>query len=121
MLVDDDPTMRVLLQTLFEIEGFTVDARSSISVEEILGLKFETPPGLLLMDVHLGSTNSISLVAHVRKSGCSAKDIRIILTSGMDLRIESAEAGADGFLLKPYIPDDLFRLIRALDTNPPIK
>jgi hypothetical protein len=31
------------------------------------------------------------------------------MTSGMDLKQESLAAGTDGFLLKPYMPDELFR------------
>lgn len=117
VLVDDDPTARKLLKTLFELDGFHAEARSSISAEQILSLRFDTRPGLLVMDVYLGSINGLELVKQVRQAGCASKDLRIILTSGMDLRIEAAEAGADGFLTKPYAPDDLFQLIRKFQAD----
>ena len=43
-------------------------------------------------------------------------DMRVLMTSGMDLKDQCVEAGADGFLLKPYMPDDLIQLIRAQES-----
>ena len=114
VLVDDDPGTRSLLKTLLELDGFEAVTYSAISDEEIFALGAGEQPGLILMDVHLGSTNSLDLVKRIRQAGCTSTHLRIILTSGMDLRIESAEAGADGFLVKPYMPEDLFSLIREL-------
>jgi len=34
------------------------------------------------------------------------------MSSGEDVRDACAKAGADGFLLKPYMPDDLISWIR---------
>jgi CheY-like chemotaxis protein len=34
------------------------------------------------------------------------------MTSGMDVSERALEAGADGFMLKPYSPPDLIALIR---------
>jgi DNA-binding response OmpR family regulator len=34
------------------------------------------------------------------------------MSSGMDYGEKSLELGADGFILKPYIPDDLVALIK---------
>jgi len=34
------------------------------------------------------------------------------MVSGMDVSIECKKKGADAFLLKPYMPDDLVRLLK---------
>jgi len=114
VLVDDDPGTRSLLKTLLELDGFEAVTYSAINDEQIFALGAGEQPALILMDVHLGSTNSLDLVKRIRQAGCTSAQVRIILTSGMDLRIESAEVGADGFLTKPYMPEDLFSLIREL-------
>jgi DNA-binding response OmpR family regulator len=40
------------------------------------------------------------------------KDIGVVMSSGMNYRQESTEAGADGFVMKPYMPDELLKLIK---------
>jgi CheY-like chemotaxis protein len=39
-------------------------------------------------------------------------DLRIIMTSGMDLAEQCEQAGADAFLLKPYTPEQLMGAIK---------
>jgi len=56
------------------------------------------------------------LVGQIR-SGNNAKHTNIILSSGINYRQESKAAGADGFILKPYMPDDLLNLIKETITN----
>ena len=40
--------------------------------------------------------------------------LRIIMASGIDKTEECLAAGADVFLLKPYLPEDLFSKLRTL-------
>jgi two-component system, OmpR family, alkaline phosphatase synthesis response regulator PhoP len=108
MLVEDDPTMVSLLTTLLKIDGFEVialDADQDIP----LALQRECPDALL-MDVYLSSQNGLEILRAIRKSNDACK-ARIIMISGMDLRGECLKAGADGFLLKPFSPDDLVELL----------
>jgi DNA-binding response OmpR family regulator len=42
------------------------------------------------------------------------KDIKILMSSGMDFTYQSMEEGADGFLLKPYMPDELIARIQEI-------
>jgi CheY-like chemotaxis protein len=42
------------------------------------------------------------------------RQTKFIISSGMDLKSEAEESGADAFLLKPYMPDDLISMIRQL-------
>jgi DNA-binding NarL/FixJ family response regulator len=34
------------------------------------------------------------------------------MSSGLNLQTECIQAGADGFILKPFMPDELIKLIR---------
>ncbi|MCC6146506.1 MAG: response regulator [Anaerolineaceae bacterium] len=112
MLIEDDTTMRSLLQTLLEMEGFDITPfTGNINKEEILRELKKNQPDTLIMDVHLQNLNGISLLTEIRESETAGR-VKIIMTSGMDLKIECQEAGADGFLQKPYIPDDLLKFLR---------
>jgi CheY-like chemotaxis protein len=68
-------------------------------------------PDILLMDVHLGQQSGIQIVESIR-SDPGFDDLRIVMTSGLDLREECLRHGADVFLLKPFMPDDLLTLIK---------
>lgn len=112
MLIEDDPTMRSLLQTLLEIEGFKVIPYvGNINQDEILKALKINQPETLIMDVHLQNINGIHLLKEIRSR---EKDghVKVIMTSGMDLKTECLSAGAESFLQKPYIPDDLLNLLR---------
>jgi len=109
LLAEDDLTMVSLLQTLLKMEGFEVfamDADADVIVE-IQRVK----PNFLFMDVHLGQQSGIELVTSIRNEP-GFDDLGIIMTSGLDLKDECLRHGADAFLLKPFMPDDLISLLK---------
>jgi len=111
-LIEDDPVMLTLLQTLLEYEGFqTLQINGMGEVNEILDLLRREKPELILLDVHLNQLNGLDLLHSLRQSE-DFSGIRVLVSSGMELSDASALAEADGFILKPYMPDDLVAKIR---------
>jgi two-component system alkaline phosphatase synthesis response regulator PhoP len=112
MLVEDDKTMLSLLSTLLKMEGYQViQLTTEQTVDDFIATLRRETPDLALVDVHLQHANGIELVSRVRKDpGFSA--VRILMTSGLDASVESKQAGADDFILKPYMPDELIQRIR---------
>lgn len=110
-LVEDDPSMKMLLCTLLEMEGFIVIPwnTSEDPFEKII----ENKPDIVFMDVNLRGHNGFDVLQEVRNSS-DLSGMRVILSSGMDYSLESERARADAFLLKPFMPDDLISLIRTL-------
>jgi DNA-binding response OmpR family regulator len=112
MLIEDDDTMRSLLQTLLEFEGFQVlQLDGGMSLEDILERLRRDQPELILLDVHLRNLSGFDLVKQLRQD-LDIKSIRVLMYSGMELSTECHEAGADGFILKPFMPEDLVATIR---------
>ncbi len=107
--------MRTLLQTLLELEGFEVLISNAMKEEDIIREISEKQPKVILLDVHLRGINGIKLLERIRKEQ-PFQDFRVLMTSGMDLRDECIKAGADGFILKPYMPDELFSYLRKFTT-----
>ena len=68
-------------------------------------------PDALLMDVHLGGQNGMKIVALLRKD-TDNDSVNIVMTSGLNLREECMQSGANHFLLKPFMPDDLLKLLK---------
>ena len=109
-LAEDDQTMVRLLKTLLSIEGFeavSLDLSSGNLISE-LGRDI---PEILLLDVNLPSENGLDVIRAMRADGRFG-NTRVIMASGMSLKNECLASGADDFLLKPYMPDDLIKLLK---------
>lgn len=113
LIVEDDSTMRSLLKTLLELENFSVDTYEKDNAEEILLKISSTTPDVVLMDVNLRFANGLDLASKIRAIP-SLKQPKIILSSGMDYQKECEKVVVDLFLLKPYMPDDLIKWLRAI-------
>jgi DNA-binding response OmpR family regulator len=112
ILVEDDSTMQSVLRTLLEIEGYQVYiAPDRKGREELLSFIKAELPDVILLDVHLRETNGIDLLKNLRQDE-KYSNLRVIMTSGMDFKDQCIEAGANDFLLKPYMPDELLMKLR---------
>jgi DNA-binding response OmpR family regulator len=116
MLVEDDPTMFDLLKTLLSLEGFEV-AVSSGGPDVLTEVRAQVPD-LMLIDVHLRMAdgqeiNGFDLLKQIRQDP-NLTHTRILMSSGIDFRYKSADEGADGFVHKPYMPDELINKLKAL-------
>lgn len=112
MILEDNAMMRSLLQTLLELEKFQVICPAFPivdAVNEIRGLK----PSIILLDINLPNINGISLMQKIRLTD-DIKDTKVIMSSGSDRKQECLTAGANSFLMKPYMPDDLINLVKKL-------
>jgi CheY-like chemotaxis protein len=109
MLAEDDLTMVTLLKTLLGMEGYLVVA---LSVDEdVVEAVHNDRQDLLLMDVHLPHANGLDVLEQLRGDDVT-KDLRVVMTSGLNLEQECKNYGADDFLLKPYMPDDLLQVLK---------
>jgi CheY-like chemotaxis protein len=110
LLAEDDYTMVSLLTTLLGLEGYQV-VTALDKVGNIIENIRKEMPDMILMDVYLGDLNGLAIIKELRQQD-DLKDIRVIMASGMNMREACLDAGANEFLLKPYMPDDLLRLLR---------
>ncbi len=111
MLIEDDQTMLTLLGTLLDMEGFQVIKVNKF--ESVVDDIRREDPDVILMDVHLEDKDGIEILSVLRKDS-QLKKKKVIMSSGMDKRYESAKAGADDFLMKPYMPDELIGKVKQL-------
>ena len=111
LLADDDNTMVTLLKTLLSMEGYQVSTLMD-KVGDILENIRNAKPDVLLIDIFLGDQNGLDIVRQIRQMP-DLNHIRIIMVSGVDKARECLAAGADVFLLKPYMPNELFEILRS--------
>lgn len=104
--------MIALLKTLLGMEGYVTASLFEKKGDPIENIRRENPD-ILILDVHLGDHNGLEIVRQVRAED-DLKHIRVIMASGMDRAEQCLGAGADIFLLKPYMPEELLKKLRAL-------
>lgn len=109
LLAEDDATMVSLLKTLLKMEGFEVLALDVNS--DVPSVVQHEKPHALFMDVHLGSQSGMDILEAIRKQK-ELSEVRIVMTSGFNVRDECINRGANAFLLKPFMPDDLIRALK---------
>jgi DNA-binding response OmpR family regulator len=109
LLAEDDMTMVSLLKTLLKMEGFEVVA---LDVDaDIQAAVDREQPDAIFMDVHLGDKSGMQVLQDIRKNPGTAK-VRVVMTSGLNVEQECLDLGANAFLQKPFMPDDLISVLR---------
>ncbi len=109
MLAEDDPIMLSLLGTLLKMEGYETTALGT--EEDVLEVIRRDLPDVILLDVNLVQGNGIDYLRMIRQDD-DLRRVVVIMSSGMPLEYESMNAGANAFLLKPYMPDTLITAIK---------
>lgn len=111
-LLEDNKTLVDLIDKILTLEGFKItQIDPEGTYDDILINLKETQPALVIMDVHLRNVNGFNLMKQMRADP-QLKNIKIVMISGTDVTYRSEEEGADGFVLKPFMPDDLIITIK---------
>lgn len=106
LVVDDDPALRLLIRVNLELEGF--DVREAASVSEADAALAADRPAVVLLDMHLGSESSASLLRHYRDEGIPVA----VVTGSVD--VDDYTDLADAVLSKPFLPTVLVEIARRL-------
>jgi len=112
LIIDDDRTSLSVLQTLLKIEGYQVSTLpNGYDFNQIITAIHQEKPNFIILDVHLKSMNGIEIVRHLRKSNVYYP--KILMISGKAVKELCIEAGADRFLLKPYMPNEIISFLKS--------
>jgi DNA-binding response OmpR family regulator len=111
LLIEDDATMLKLLQTYLQFEGFEVimPGKDDDLVQTMESIRQEMP-AVVLLDVYMHKFNGIDLLCVIRQDEVT-KNIGVIVSSGADFGERCVEEGADSFILKPFMPEELIKSI----------
>jgi len=106
MVVDDEVDMVNATKMVLEIEGYEVVV--AYDGEEALRKAETEMPHLILLDKKMpGKTGEE--VCKILKSNTKTKHIPVLIftASGTDIKDLVAQVKADGYILKPFAPEDL--------------
>ena len=117
LVVDDEPQLRRTLRSTLSALGFTVaDAETGeAALEKLREEKFD----LLLLDINMPGLSGIETCRAVR----ARSDISVLMLTVRDRaedKIQALDAGADGYITKPFDVNELLARIRAALRRAPV-
>lgn len=115
LIVEDQPEIRMLIQMALEFENFEI--HEAPDGDAALALLPTLRPDLVLLDVLMpGSRNGLD-VCRAIKADAQLRGTRVVMLSARSQpsdRQAGLAAGADAYLVKPFSPNELLRLIGKL-------
>ena len=110
LIVDDDASVRKTLSSILSLEGYVVETidNGKQALKAVEKERFD----VALIDIQLPDIKGVELLSKLKQK--QPRMIRIIITGfpSMDNAIKAVNEGADGYILKPFDPQQLLETIR---------
>ncbi len=111
LIIDDEAEIRESLETLLEIEGYSVE--SAEDGAEGLSKIEARPFDLVLLDFALPDRNGLEILKDIRERDPNMAVIMITAYGTVDNAVKAMQGGAQNFVQKPWDNDKLLADIRA--------
>lgn len=112
LIVDDSESIREVVSFTLENEGYNV----LVGVDGKDALKYldGSPIDLIITDLHMPEMDGIELIKNVRKMDPYKRIPILFLTteSQASKKMEAKEAGATGWIIKPFVPAKLIAALK---------
>jgi DNA-binding response OmpR family regulator len=112
LVVEDEPQILRLIELELKYEGYEVVT----SVDGLQAVKFvkEHNPDLILLDCMLPSLSGEEVCKQVREDGFDQPIIFITAKDSIEDKVKCLDNGADDYIVKPFVADELLARIRAI-------
>ena len=122
LIVDDAPSIRLLIRTNLELAGFDVD--EAVDGVDCLAHLAETAtlPDVITVDVMMPRLDGVATAAAIRSDPRTA-GIGVVMVTTQNHPVDvqrGMRAGVDAYVTKPFDPDDLVTTVNDVVTAPPI-
>lgn len=114
LAVDDSPSMREMLAAVLRDSGYhVVEAEDGVKALEVAKTQ---PVDVVLTDQNMPNMDGLSLVKNLRSLPTYRETPIMMLTteSSAEMKQKGREAGATGWMVKPFDPDKLLRALKSL-------
>ncbi|MFT4111583.1 response regulator transcription factor [Silvibacterium sp.] len=112
LVVDGDRALAALLQRSFAGEGHVVMVATD--GQEAVELFQASAPDLTILDLNLPRRDGLEVLKFLRGTGEDAPVVVLTARSGVEVRVQALELGADDFLPKPFAMAELRARCRAV-------
>ena len=112
LVVDDDPDVLASLERGLRLSGF--DVCTAIDGAEALRSATETRPDAIVLDINMPVLDGVSVVTALRAMDNDVPVCVLSARSSVDDRVAGLEAGADDYMVKPFVLTELVARVKAL-------
>ena len=114
LVVDDDPSIRLLCRLNLELAGHRVVEAGTLDDAAVAAVGER--PQVVLLDVHVGSGDGVAFLAELRGL---LPEVRVVMLTGTADTAAIRAAGADAIVPKPFDPVALVATIEGLAAGLP--
>ena len=111
LIVDDAAFMRMMIKDILSKNGYEVAGEADNGVKAVEKYK-ELTPDLVLMDITMPEMNGIDAVKNIKAIDPGAKIVMCSAMGQQAMVIESIQAGARDFIVKPFQADRVLEAVR---------
>src|SRR5258705_11199996 len=112
LVVDDDPDVLASLERGLRLSGF--DVATAVDGAEALRSATETRPDAIVLDINMPVLDGVSVVTALRAMDNDVPVCVLSARSSVDDRVAGLEAGADDYLVKPFVLAELGGRVKGL-------
>jgi two-component system, OmpR family, response regulator MprA len=112
LVVDDDHSLRRMLERTLVAEGFGVQAVADGGAA--LAAVERAAPDLVVLDVAMPGMDGIAVCRRLREKGFGQPVLMLTARDAVTDRVAGLEAGADDYLVKPFATEELVARLHAL-------
>jgi two-component system, OmpR family, response regulator MprA len=112
LVVDDDQSLRRMLERSLLAEGFAVQAVADGGAA--LAAIERSAPDLVVLDVALPGMDGLAVCRRLRDKGIGLPVLMLTARDAVADRVAGLEVGADDYLVKPFATEELVARLRAL-------
>ncbi len=111
LIVDDAAFMRMMIKDILSKNGYTVVGEAENGIKAIEKYK-EVNPDLVIMDITMPEMDGIQAVKQIKALNGAAKIIMCSAMGQQAMVIESIQAGARDFIVKPFQAERVIEAVK---------
>ncbi|MFO7734844.1 MAG: response regulator [bacterium] len=116
LIVDDSSTLRASVSFVLKDSGYNVieakdgvDGLEKLEKEKSMGNKID----MIIVDINMPRKDGISFIRDVKKTDLKYVPILVLTTESENAKkMEGKSAGASGWLVKPFKPEQLLWVVK---------
>ena len=112
LIVEDEKRLANILKKGLEEEGYAVDV--AYNGEDGLFMAEQEPSDMIILDIMLPAIDGLTILRSIRKSGIKTPVLMLTALDTVTDKVSGLDSGADDYLTKPVLFEELLARIRAL-------
>jgi len=112
LVVEDNASIAAAVRTMLERRKYAVDvaADGEAGLEYLLRQRYDAA----ILDVVLPKRDGFAIAKHARGEGVQTPILMLTALDAVEDRVRGLDCGADDYLVKPFVEEELFARLRAI-------